>query len=140
MAYDSNPNAIFHGKGNPTMVRIDSSTFAFTAGNSYTANQLEAHANSDGAVHRRELQGRGLIFVSIAVGNGGPRELATFLADDILGVDNATEGDARDDDNAVTFRYDAVTIGIGFGPSGNVMASSSNATLGNAKLTFYRMS
>ena len=136
MAFDSNPQAVFHGLGFAEPEEIGRATFAFTAAASYTANQF-ADAGT-GEVLRSDLEGNGLIMARV---NGGtPSGMGLFIPEMIPSPATAPdEGDAASSANSMAVYHGSVTMHLGVDADGKVIAGSSAATLGSTTIIFYKI-
>ena len=132
MAFDSNPQAVYHGVGNPTMELIGSTSFTFSANNEFTV------ADSGEALNRSELSGKGLLFVVISQGTNPPSPAQTILEAQ-LPTSEGTIGSAGDNDTAIGLRHRGVLYGMGFGGSDNVIAFRGSGSVTAMTFTFYEM-
>ena len=137
MAFDSNPQAVFHGQGFAEPEEIGSVTFAFTAAASYTVNTF-ADA-SLGEVLRSTLEENGLILVRLNLGSPAPISalITASMIPSPASVPDA--GGTPADANSLTFNHGSNTIKVGVDADGKLIAGASSATLGTAQFVFYKI-
>ena len=135
MAFDSNPQAVFHGLGFAEPEEIGRATFEFAS--PYTVNQF-ADAGT-GEVLLSDLEGNGLIMARV---NGGtPSGMGLFIPE-MIPVTAGSEPDSTDavaSTNSIALYHGAVTVHLGVDEDGKVLAASSSQALASTTIIFYKI-
>ena len=136
MAFDSNPQAVYHAEGYASLKQLGTATFDL---NTPTALDF-ADADSGGVTRSTlETEGRGGMLL-VEVRSGAPRPMHPILLSQVPSPDTAPDaGDAAASTNSLVLTHGATTVSIGFDAAGNLIAAGSAQSLGSTEIVIYQV-